>query len=170
MNSLLLTRICNRQHLKLICTLLKCVNLLFQMYLLNQSIEQLSHLQVLDVNVLRPYGPVVETPQTQSSFLTSEPLDIILAGKSAAVPILIGYNNREGMMSEFITRSLGQQPIHDDFEKSIPLDMNLETGSAAARAAAQKIREFYYGEEEPSLETIENYVSVHQYLICRRYI
>lgn len=78
----------------------------------------------------------------------------MLSGNYNKVPLLIGYCNREGMLTEIFNKLTGKQPVHDDFESSIPYIMNLKRGSPESKQLAQKIKDFYYGDEEPSLDTI----------------
>lgn len=111
----------------------------------------------MSVNKPRAYGPVVESPANQSSFLPAAPLDILLSGKSTAVPILIGYCNREGIFAEYYAKLLGVEPIHVNFEDNVPYFLNLERGSDASKKVAEKIKQFYYGDEKPSRQSIEKF-------------
>lgn len=109
---------------------------------------------------LRSIGPVVEHPGNESSLILAPLAEIMLSGNFNAVPILFGYCNREGMFSELVQKLKGKQPIHEDFEKTVPRELNLKYGSDASKNVARRIKEFYYGDEEPSLNCVDNYYLV----------
>lgn len=112
------------------------------------------------MNKIRPHGPVVEKPSTEPGFLLEEPIDIITSGKYNAVPLLIGYNNKEGMLLEMIIKRKGPMTVITDFEESIPYTLKLAPGSDDSKKIARLIKEFYYGNEEPSLDNIDKYDDV----------
>lgn len=64
------------------------------------------------------------------------------------------------MMTEGLAKLRGTQAFHNDFEKKIPREFNLKIGSAASKEVALRIRQFYFGKEEPSLETKDSYYLV----------
>lgn len=76
------------------------------------------------------------------------------------MPLLVGYTDAEGILSILLAMKSGVDPVHKDFEILIPLAFNLEKGGAKSKQVAQKIKEFYYGDKEPSKETLEAFVKV----------
>lgn len=82
------------------------------------------------------------------------------SGAYNKVPLLIGYNNAEGILSTVLAIKAGAAPIHSDFERFVPLAFGLERGSEKSKQVAQRIKEFYYGSQQPSLETLEAFIKV----------
>lgn len=64
------------------------------------------------------------------------------------------------MLGLFMGARKGQKPIHTDFENFVPHAFGIERGSNESKQIAQKIKNFYYNENEPSLETLTNYIEV----------
>lgn len=77
------------------------------------------------------------------------------------MPLLVGYADAEGVLSTILERRTGGEPIHKNFEQLVPRDFNLERGSEKSKKIAQEIKEYYYGDKNPSLETLDIYVKVN---------
>lgn len=58
--------------------------------------------------------------------------------------MIIGYNSCEGMFFELFHTSTEKF----DFETMIPLHFNFKRGSDASRQIAEKIKKFYFHDEE----------------------
>lgn len=102
-------------------------------------------------------APLVENPSSnEANVITEEPLDIIRSGNYNKVPILMGYNSLEAIYSE-ITEGGN---LEADFSSQVPSELNLEEGSVEFEEVARRMKEFYYGDEEPTKENIENFVTV----------
>lgn len=76
------------------------------------------------------------------------------------VPMIIGYCDSEGMLGLFSAAKRGSEPVHKDFENFVPFPFGLEKGSEESKRIAQMIKQFYYKEEKPSLETLTNFLEV----------
>lgn len=76
------------------------------------------------------------------------------------MPLLIGYTDAEGILSIVLGARHNRDPVHNDFEKLIPHHFNLTRGNEESKQVAAKIREFYYGDKEPSLDILDAYVKV----------
>lgn len=74
--------------------------------------------------------------------------------------MIIGYTDVEGIVGLFFAGLKGSQPVHKDFERFVPYVFGLEKGSEASKRVAQKVKEFYYKDREPSLETLNEFVTV----------
>lgn len=109
----------------------------------------------------------MEKPSSEPAFLLEEPIDILTSGRYHAVPFLIGYNDREGMLLELIQNRKGNMEVMTDFEEAIPYTMKLEQGSGESRKIARLIKEFYYSSEMPSLENIDKYYAVSICTFCK---
>jgi carboxylesterase type B len=104
---------------------------------------------------VRPQGPVIEH-KSPEAFLSEYPLDIIRSGQYNHVPIMIGYTTREGMLAEILQK---RNPLNawKDFESAVPNFLALERGSDMSKLIAQRIKEFYYGDEEPFTNNKDKY-------------
>lgn len=67
-----------------------------------------------------------------------------MSGSYNKVPVIIGYCNREGNISEAFYKLSGKKPVHENFEDLIPYTLELAKGSAASKEVADKIKKFYY--------------------------
>lgn len=85
----------------------------------------------------------------------------MLAGTYRKVPLIIGCCDGEGMLGLFLGGRVGRQPVHKDFENFVPFTFELERGSEESKRIAQNIKEFYYKDKEPSLETLTSYIEVN---------
>lgn len=106
-------------------------------------------------------GIVIENPSSdEPNVLIEEPIDIIRSGNYNKVPILMGYNSLEGILAEI---SLGDA-LEANFESQVPQELGLEEGSDEFKEVAQRIKEFYYGDAEPTKENLNNYLEVRLHL------
>lgn len=110
--------------------------------------------------IQRPLAFGREKPST-NAFLPDEAKNIFQAGNYHHVPMIIGYADVEGIASMFFGTLGGAEPIHKDFERFVPLSFGVERGSEASKRVAQKIKEFYYKDRKPSLDTLDAYLAVN---------
>ncbi|KAF2892582.1 hypothetical protein ILUMI_13585 [Ignelater luminosus] len=107
---------------------------------------------------IRPFGPVVEASTKEPTFLSEEPIDLISSGRFNQVPLMIGYTSREGMLSEIITKNrYGEVRLITDFERAVPYMLNMPKGSEMSKKVAERIKRYFYGDSEPSLDNIDQY-------------
>ncbi|GLV42339.1 alpha-Esterase-9 [Carabus blaptoides fortunei] len=112
---------------------------------------------VFGANQTSLHGFVVEQPCKEANLLTVEPLDVMLAGEYTKVPLLIGYTSREGMFSEIGERlQTGAFKIFTDFETKVPVYFNIPKGSDLSKRIAQKIKEFYFDNCNPSVDNVDS--------------
>jgi carboxylesterase type B len=121
--------------------------------------------------VIRPFGPVIER-RSHDAFLSEYPLDIIRSGRYNHVPIMIGYTNREGILSEILQKPKPFRPL-TDFELAVPNFLKLQRRSDMSKLIARRIKEFYYGNEEPSADNkdkfyLVNNLVIHNCVLTRR--
>lgn len=70
------------------------------------------------------------------------------------MPVIIGYCNREGNLSEGFANLEGRKPIHTNFDEAVPYNLNLSKESTQFKDVANKVKEFYYRKNiENSTET-----------------
>ncbi|KAK9746441.1 Carboxylesterase family [Popillia japonica] len=109
---------------------------------------------VMRVDLRRPLGPVIEKISPyEPAFLAEDPMDIILQGRYHKVPFLLGYVSREGMLIE-VTVPKDRQLV-TDFEEAIPFNLGIPKGSPQSLKTAAKIKEYYYGDKEPSFDDMD---------------
>ncbi|KAF5276537.1 hypothetical protein FQR65_LT03967 [Abscondita terminalis] len=118
----------------------------------NMSTEEVFMLQeqipeIYQVSEFRPFGAVVECYVNEETFLPTEPINIIKSNKYYHVPMIIGFNSREGY---FVNYGYGIYQIEDSFEKEIITTLNIAKGSDLSKTVASKMKNFFYGEEPPS--------------------
>ncbi|XP_063922124.1 esterase B1-like isoform X2 [Zophobas morio] len=104
---------------------------------------------------VRPHGPVVER-KSKDAFLWENPLDIMKSGRYNHVPIIIGFTTREGILGEIVQKPYPFRPI-TNFELSVPHFLKIARGSELSKQLAEKIKLFYYGDEEPTTENKDKY-------------
>ncbi|XP_018335762.1 esterase FE4-like isoform X1 [Agrilus planipennis] len=114
---------------------------------------------------LRPNGPVIEkTSKHELNFLVSHPIDILLSGNYNKVPMIFGYATREGMiLALFDKKTAGEIKIVEDFETTVPVALGFSKGSYSSKLVAQKIKQFYFGSDEPGLHNLDKYYMVDAY-------
>lgn len=103
-------------------------------------------------------GLVIEKslPSNGPHVLTQEPLEMIRSGNYTKIPLLMGYNNLEGMLAEV---NHGEN-LTVNFEWQVPYALNLEEDSESYKEVARRIRHFYYGIAEPTKENLNIYFMV----------
>lgn len=103
----------------------------------------------------------MEKGHKEMAFLPSDPMNLISSGEYNQVPFMIGFTSREGMLFEIMTKfRFGEIKFVRDFEHSVPFSLNLPKGSELSKTIAKKIKSFYYGDEEPSHDNIDQYYMV----------
>lgn len=116
------------------------------------------------MSVQRAHGPVIEKKvANEEAFLTEQPVDILSSGNYQKVPFMSGYTSREGMLvviSENRAKTLHKSLQSFDFETMVPFKLNHKPGSANSKKIADAIRKFYFGNEQLSEKTIDNFYMV----------
>ncbi|XP_044253151.1 uncharacterized protein LOC123004101 [Tribolium madens] len=97
---------------------------------------------------IRPFGPVVESGDSKTAFLAQEPFQIILSGNFIQVPLMIGFTSREGMLAQLFKDCRKEFSVHD----YIPWFFGYSKEETKALSAT--IKNFYFGNEEPSAKNV----------------
>ena len=100
----------------------------------------------------RFFGAVVEKPSSEEPFLDRRPIDIISSGDYNHLPMMIGYNDREGMAIDQIVPSRARAPFFENMEFSVPLALKVQRGSTLSKQIANEIRLFYFGDVKQTRE------------------
>lgn len=94
---------------------------------------------------------------SSNAFLDIDPRRATIVNK---VPILIGYNAFEGIFSTVFGKITNTEIVHKSFQNFVPKDFNIEPDSAESKRIAKKIKDYYYKDKEPSLDTLDAFVTV----------
>lgn len=64
----------------------------------------------------------------------------------------MGYTSREGMLALILDKltAFAEQPKEFDLESNVPYNLNYPKGSPMSKVITNRIKEFYYGNQEPS--------------------
>nr|CAD7460790.1 unnamed protein product [Timema tahoe] len=88
-------------------------------------------------------------------------------GTQFTVPYITGVNKMEGkfsIVSDPTNNDVSQlsywETINSDLERVVPVDLGLEKGSPESLQVANKVKEFYFGDREISLETKEQWIEL----------
>jgi len=112
-------------------------------------------------NELRPHGPVVEKVSIfEPAFISDTPINIMQSGNYNKVPLLLGYNTREGLLFEIMEKRANTNEKITNFEKAVPNLLNLPEKSPMSVKIAKLIKEFYYGNEEPTQANVDKYYTL----------
>ncbi|KAK9746439.1 Carboxylesterase family [Popillia japonica] len=115
----------------------------------------------------RPIGPVIEKPHA-GAFLTEDPHKILTEGNYYKVPIILGYNNREGIFFDMVGNRMKRNTMVVDFETVVPTRFKFERGSEKSEEVARKIKEFYYGNEEVAVDNKDIYYRLETDIVFLR--
>ncbi|XP_053603166.1 juvenile hormone esterase isoform X2 [Plodia interpunctella] len=120
------------------------------------------------------FAPVVEQKfEGLQSFLTEEPLDILLSGKYNKVPLLIGYNSAEGLF--MLMLQLKKAALYNKHVKYlVPREIALKLNEDKMIEFGEKIKKFYVGEkgfgEETAREIIDFQTDMHFIYNTHRFV
>ncbi|XP_072384446.1 juvenile hormone esterase-like isoform X1 [Diabrotica undecimpunctata] len=95
-------------------------------------------------------SPVVEKPNP-TAFLTEKPIDIIRSGKYNNVPMIIGYNDAEGLFADILVKlKMSDAKVIADIplEQMLPYETNF-TDTQQVKRLIDKLRNFYRPEADP---------------------
>ncbi|CAG9864091.1 unnamed protein product [Phyllotreta striolata] len=104
-------------------------------------------------SLVRPLGPVIEYPH-EGAFLTEDPEEIMKAGKNHQIPVIIGYNSREGLLYEVIRKTRTDADLPENLERDIPYDLKVPERSPQAKEIAERMQQFYYKDNDLSEKNI----------------
>ncbi|KAJ3624360.1 hypothetical protein MTP99_017993 [Tenebrio molitor] len=96
----------------------------------------------------RLFGFVIEDPSDEA-FLIEHPFDLMMAQKNYPVPFMTGFTTVETMHIVFF-----RDGEVDTYEEAVPWSFGYQERTEESEAVAQKIKEFYLGNEEASKKNI----------------
>ena len=74
----------------------------------------------------------------------------MLQGRYHKVPVMIGYTSREGMLIDMVKP--GEDNLMSDFGEAVPYVMRIPKRTPLSNLISERIRDFYYGDEKPTLK------------------
>lgn len=101
------------------------------------------------------FVPSIEVDVGQEIFLSTDPWELIKAGKVADVPYLIGVNSDEGMFLRNAMLQLADY-MNEHFSKFVPHGLNI-TDPVRTEEIAKSMRKFYFNDKPISKDTEQEY-------------
>nr|CAD7415836.1 unnamed protein product [Timema poppensis] len=113
----------------------------------------------------KPFVPATEYPISgEETFLPSDPYTLVTSGNFNKVPYITGSNLLEGRFFAGTDESMNQssywEPINNDFERLVPLELGLTKGSQQSQEVANKIKQFYFDDETLSFSSRDQYINL----------
>lgn len=100
---------------------------------------------------IRPFGFIVESGDNKTAFLSQKPEQIMSSGNFNQVPFMIGFTTREGMLAEIVKHFRKEEVPFDTY---IPWNFGFDHNKPEVKALGDRIKKFYFGNEEPSPNNI----------------
>ncbi|RVE46587.1 hypothetical protein evm_008774 [Chilo suppressalis] len=112
------------------------------------------------------FVPVVEKKfENIESFISEEPLDIILAKKHNDVPLLIGYNSHEGLINLKLMIK-NAEIINSNFHYLVPREMVPKLTQSQLNLFGERIKDFYFKDVLITEENSEKYLTDYHFAVC----
>nr|CAD7445445.1 unnamed protein product [Timema bartmani] len=117
-----------------------------------------------------PFVPSLEYPNPdEEPFLPYPPRYMESQGLFNRVPYITGSNSDEGKAFVGSDASMEEstywETIVNDLERVVPLDLGLTKGSAESVEVANKVKEFYFGDQELSYDTKQHWIDLQTDLL-----
>lgn len=126
--------------------------------------KMLTDNELYGLHVMFPFGPVVEPVWSVNSFIPENPVLMARKAWSKDIDCIIGATSFEGLYDACVTDSNDGQvnAVRDNVAFFAPLnELQLNETSETAKIYGRKIKEIYYGNDEPSKANIEFYHQVN---------
>nr|CAD7433708.1 unnamed protein product [Timema monikensis] len=113
----------------------------------------------------KAFVPTTEYPTSgEETFLPFNPYTMLTTGNFNKIPYITGANllEADGFVGTDQSMNLSSywEPISNDFERLVPLDLGLTKGSQQSQEVAEKIRKFYFGDATLSFSSKDQYVNL----------
>ncbi|CAH1954893.1 unnamed protein product [Acanthoscelides obtectus] len=104
---------------------------------------------------IRPLGPVIERP-SPDAFLCEDPIEIIKSGRHHQIPVIMGYNSREGIFYELIRRTRNYANLQKTLELDVPYDCDIpENDHEGRKRVAEQLKQYYYDDDDICEENVK---------------
>ncbi|CAK1580354.1 unnamed protein product [Parnassius mnemosyne] len=120
--------------------------------------------------VLRPFSMFVPTIEINSlhAVITSDPIKLLNLGLVQNIPILVGFNYREGIygIPKIMQNKDKLKKLKENMEYSIPSDIEYPLGSKISKDLAKSISQYYFNSDLSNftLNNIVDLISDSQYI------
>lgn len=116
----------------------------------------------IKTQILFSFGPVIEPYVGEQCLLPKSPLEMCRNAWSKKIPLLIGGTSDDGL---YLYRQTVDNPKSLDYIKAnpeslVPLELVHTVNSDKHKEIGRKIKEFYFGDEDPSVETILRFIDL----------
>lgn len=108
------------------------------------------------------FGPVVEPYVSEQCVLPATPLELERNSWGKEIPLLIGGTSDDGL---YLYRQTVDNPKSLDYIKSspeylVPVDVGHPLESEKCKELGKRIKEFYFGNKDPSMETLFQFIDL----------
>lgn len=111
----------------------------------------------------RPFTPFVGCiePDSSHAIITEDPINIVRSGIPQNVPLLVGFNSREGlkMYTTWKNETLVKF-LNNDYELIIPSNLRYPKNSDITNKVANEIKEFYFGDGDISTDNTDALINL----------
>lgn len=105
------------------------------------------------------FGPTIEPYVSEQCIIPEDPLLMARKAWSHDIPVMIGGTSEEGLF--FYKRTIDNPKTLDEprnMDLLLPLELNAPLGSNDGKAMANKLKEFYFGDQQISMELLHKYL------------
>ncbi|XP_054091915.1 esterase B1 isoform X1 [Zeugodacus cucurbitae] len=112
------------------------------------------------------FGPVIEPYVTDHCVVPRKPIEMMRTAWSNHIPMIIGGVSNEGLLLYSETKA-NPKLLNElgDCRFVVPLELGMDRESKVCKEYGMQLRQAYYGDNEPSLETLHEYLLMvsHEY-------
>ncbi|CAG9768327.1 unnamed protein product [Ceutorhynchus assimilis] len=115
-----------------------------------------------DFDPMIPFKPTIE-PEVEGAFLTEHPIDIVKAGKSAQIPLIVGITTEDGALrgAALLNNEDLLQELSDNFEKLLPISLMYDKTATDVDRVTKKIINFYFDNEKIDVEKKREFINMY---------
>lgn len=107
------------------------------------------------------FGPVIEPYVTSHCVVPTKPIIMMRTAWSNSIPLILGGVSNEGLLLYAETKAKPKCLNElDDCRFVVPIELNMDRESALCKEYGEQLRQCYYGDKTPSLETLHEYLQV----------
>lgn len=107
------------------------------------------------------FGPVIEPYVTSHCVVHTKPIIMMRTAWSNSIPLILGGVSNEGLLLYSETKAKPKCLNElDDCRFVVPIELNMDRDSALCKEYGEQLRQCYYGDKTPSLETLHEYLQV----------